>query len=261
MSAGNLLPEERHRLIRECLRADGRVRAQDLARQLGLSEDTIRRDLRDLAAAGVCRRVYGGALSVAPDGGALGERRIQAVEAKRSLARVAVQLVSSGSTLFIDAGSTNVTIANALPEGSDLVVITNAPSVAVALEQRPDIQVVMIGGPVDTRAGGTVGTRAVADARAIRADLCFLGACGVDVMRGVTAHGYEESLFKQAMVESSRTVAIAATGDKLGTAAPFVVAPIEAVGDLIVEAELDPAQLDAYAAKGVRVLRTEGPLT
>ncbi|WGF89594.1 DeoR/GlpR family DNA-binding transcription regulator [Marinivivus vitaminiproducens] len=258
MSSSGLLLDERHRLIRKRLLADGRVLAHELAHHLGVSEDTVRRDLRDLAAAGLCRRVYGGALPVSPADGSLAERQVRAVDAKRSLALAAARLVEPGTTVFIDAGSTNVAIAAALDDDRDLTVVTNAPAVAVALAGRRRIELVLIGGRIDARAGGSVGMRAVADARAIRADRCFLGACGVDAEAGVTAFGFEESLFKQAMIEGSRTVAVAATGDKLGTAAPFAIAPIAAIGELIVGDGADPDQLGACGRRGVRIIRAEG---
>ena len=98
--ADNLLLQERHALILERLRADGRVLAPDLAAWLKVSEDTIRRDLRDLAAAGLCQKVYGGALQLplppAPNDGTLGQRRDHRAAAKSRLAQAAATLIAPG---------------------------------------------------------------------------------------------------------------------------------------------------------------------
>src|SRR5471030_3483486 len=116
MSSNLLLPEERHRAIRDRLAAEGRVLAIDLAQELRTSEDTIRRDLRELAALGVCRRVYGGALPVSPASGPIATRENEFPESKAALAREAVKLVSAGQFIFLDAGTTNLAIARALPQ-------------------------------------------------------------------------------------------------------------------------------------------------
>src|SRR5271154_4068492 len=123
MSLPNLLLDERHRLIRVRLAAEGRVLAADLARDLGTSEDTIRRDLRELASLGECRRVYGGALSISPASGTMAERQTQDIDRKAALAREGAKLVVPGQIVFLDAGSTNLAIARALPNDANTTVV------------------------------------------------------------------------------------------------------------------------------------------
>lgn len=258
MTTENLLLQERHNLILQRLLADGRVLAPDLAQSLKVSEDTIRRDLRDLAAAGLCKKVYGGALRLpaAPDSGTLAQRRTQQVEKKSLLAQTAVTQVAAGNILFIDAGSTNLNIAAALPD-LQLTVVTNAPAIAALLLERPNIEVIMIGGRIDNRSGASLGATALRDIELMRPDLCFLGPCGVDAQAGVSAFHYDEAAFKRRIAAVSRSVLVATTDDKLGTAAPFhVLAPAQ-ISTLIVEHNADTAQTDAFAALGVRVLRAE----
>ena len=123
-----MLTDERLDLIRAQLARQGKVLANDLAAQFGVSEDTIRRDLRELARQGFCRRVYGGALLPSPDSGSLAARVSSHQDAKAELARTTSRLLRDGQTLFIDAGSTNLAIANALPQELKLTVVTNAPA-------------------------------------------------------------------------------------------------------------------------------------
>src|SRR3984957_13735920 len=122
MSSHLLLPDERHHFIRKRLSLGERVLAVEMARELGASEDTIRRDLRELASLGICRRVYGGALPVSPASGSLAERQTEFPERKAALAKEAVKLVSPGQFVFLDAGSANLAVARALPQNAGLVV-------------------------------------------------------------------------------------------------------------------------------------------
>ena len=254
----SLLLQERHALILERLRADGRVLAPELAAWLKVSEDTIRRDLRDLAAAGLCQKVYGGALRLplppAPNDGTLGQRRDHRAAAKSRLAQAAATLIVPGSLVFIDAGSTNLGIAAALPD-VPLTVVTNAPAIAAVLVDRPQLELIVIGGRVDRRAGASLGAGALRDIEMLRPDVFCLGACGIDVAAGITAFQYEEALFKRRVAEASKAVLVAATGDKLATAAPYQVLAAARLTHLVIEHDADAAIAAAFAALGTQVLR------
>jgi len=251
------LPDERQQIIIERLARRGRVLAGDLAREFATSEDTIRRDLREMAAAGKCRRVYGGALPLSPASGPLAERRSEAPERKAALGRAAAALVRSGQVVFFDAGSTNAAIARALPADLDLTVATNAPDIAADLVGRRGIELIVIGGRVDPRSGAALGARALRDARQIRVDLAFLGACAVDVRAGVAAFDAEEAEFKRLIAERAKAVVAAVTTDKLATAAPFAVAPISRLTHLVVEADAPERALAPLRRTGVSVHRAE----
>ncbi|AIY40689.1 Transcriptional regulators of sugar metabolism [Collimonas arenae] len=253
MNTANLLLKERHALIQQRLLADGRVLALDLAQQLNVSEDTIRRDLRDLAAAGLCKRVYGGALPLSPATAPLAERRTQGPARKARLARAAVTLVNAGDVLFIDAGSTNLAIAEALPP-VPLTVITNAATVALALLVQPHIELIMVGGRVDARSGANLGAVALRDAERMRPDIFFLGACGVDAEAGLTCFNYEEAEFKRSLAAASRAVLVAATKEKFGTAAPFAVLPAAHLTHLVLEHDADRTQAAGFDRQGVQLL-------
>jgi DeoR/GlpR family transcriptional regulator of sugar metabolism len=253
--APSTLPDERREAIRERLQRGRRVLASELAREFETSEDTIRRDLRELATAGLCRRVYGGALPLSPASGSLADRLAEAPERKAALARAAVALVEPGQVLFIDAGSTNTAIARALPSGLSLTVATNAANIAALLAGRPGIELLLIGGSVNPRSGAALGAKALRDAREIRADLAFLGACAVDAVAGVSAFDSEEAEFKRLIAERARAVAAAVTADKLGATAPFEVGPVAMLNHLIVEADAPEDALAPLRASGVRVLR------
>ncbi len=251
------LPDERQQLILDRLSRRGRVLAGDLAREFRTSEDTIRRDLREMAAAGQCRRVYGGALPLSPASGSLAARRTQAPERKAALGRAAAALVRPGQVVFIDAGSTNAAIARALPAGLGAIIATNAPDIAADLVGRPGVELIVIGGRVDPRSGAALGARALRDADELRVDLAFLGACAVDGEAGVAAFDAEEAEFKRLIAERAKAVAAAVTTDKLGTAAPFAVAPASRLTHLVVEADAPESALAPLRRAGVCVHRAE----
>ena len=253
--APSLLPDERQRVIRERLAAHGRVLAADLARELGTSEDTLRRDLRELAKLGLCRRVYGGALPISPVSGPFERRRAEAPERKQGLARVAASLVAPGQLIFLDAGSTNLAIARALPDAADLTVATNTPAIALELMGRTGITVVLLGGVLAAQEGATLGAHALRQAQEISPDLCFLGACALDAGDGIRSFGFEDAEFKRALVATSRAIAVVAISEKLGTTAPYYVATAAAIDHLVVESDAAGETLAAFERQGTRIHR------
>lgn len=252
-----ILPDERHAAILDRLLRDGRVLAADLAAEFDTSEDTIRRDLRDLAAAGRCRRVYGGALPPAPDIGPVSRRNGVARDAKRALGHAAAALVAPGWTVLIDSGSTNLRIAEALPADRDVTVVTNAPAVAAALAGRPRCTLVVLGGRVHPTVGAAFGPRTLRDLEGVWADVAFVGACGLAAGPGLTVFDPEEAEFKRRLLAVSARAAVAMTADKIGTAAPFVIGPAADLHHLVVEADVPDAALDGLAAPRLRVHRAD----
>lgn len=248
-----MLTDERHDVIRALLMSDGRVVANELAVRFGVSEDTVRRDLRELAKAGYCRRVHGGALAPAPVALPISARVEKDADAKTRLATEAAKLLQPKQTVFIDAGSTNYAIARAIPRAMELTVVTNAPAIAAALADHERATVIMLGGIYKGSLGSVGGNATVEAVEDIYADLVFLGTCAIDVAFGVSALDAVEAEVKRAMVMQSRALVVAATSDKLGLAAPFRVARPEALTHLVVEAGADAALLEDFAALGTTV--------
>lgn len=251
----DLLARQRHALIQDRLRAEGRVLAVDLAQVFGVSEDTIRRDLREMAAAGLCERVYGGALSLPTYGTTLAERLTYAPERKELLARTAATHIRDGMTVFLDAGSTNLAVANALSPDIEVTIATNTPVIAAALMQKPKVTLVVIGGKIDRQAGAAVGAKAQRDAEVLRPDLCVLGTCGIDEAVGLSAFGFEDAEFKRFVAGRSASVLVAVTNDKIGQIAPHAVVPIDRCSTLVMEHDAPTKAGKAYEKLGLTVER------
>jgi DeoR/GlpR family transcriptional regulator of sugar metabolism len=247
------LPEERQRSILVLLTEQGRVVASELARKFNTSEDTIRRDLRELAAAGLCKRVYGGALPISPASGSLTERATQNPERKQALAACLVKLIQPEQVVFIDAGSTNLAVVHALPDDLNITVVTNAPSIATVLAERKNIHLILIGGTVNRNTGAALGAQSLRDAGNIRPDLYILGVCALDTEMGLTAFDLDDAEFKRLVASQAKSVVTAITNDKLETTAPFRIAGAEILTALVAEADADGQLLKSLCGSDVQI--------
>lgn len=255
MHTHELLLRQRQSLIVQRLKSADRVIATELAEEFSVSEDTIRRDLREMAAAGLCERVYGGALPVSAKPTGLAERIKAEPGRKMSVARVAISVLERGMLVFLDAGSTNLAIAKCIPSGLDLTIATNSPSIANELFDAPDVELIMIGGRVDRKVGAAIGGVATREAAGLRPDLCILGACALDRAAGITAFDVEDAEFKRAIAQRSQKVLVAVLNEKLGTAAAYSVLPIGECDYLAVEADFDPEMAAAFATGKTKIIR------
>ena len=250
-----MLTDERRSLILDRIRNHGRVLAADLTAELGVSVDTIRRDLRELDDAGLLRRVHGGALPRHGDASPFAARARRAPEAKASIARRAAECVRDDQIIVLDGGTTTLEVARALRDDLRAHVITTSPPIALALADHPGLEVTVVGGTLRPNALVTVGAAAVEALRVVRADVVFLGVCGLHPEIGVTTEDLEERHVKAAMIEGAAEVVALADHDKLGTAMPVVVAPMSAVTRLVTDADVDDAAVAPYADLGIEVVR------
>lgn len=248
-----MLARERQTLIRERLERDGSVVAADLAGEFGVSEDTIRRDLRDMAADGICDKVYGGALVRTPQRpltARLGER----TGAKQALGAATAALLPRGSVVFIDAGSTNLAVARAIEAGTTMTVITNAPAIGAALADRQDIELIVIGGRVDPDLGAVVDAGAAAEVAGFNIDVFVFGACGFDPATGLTVQTYEERTFKRAVANRSAQVFAPLTAEKFTVRAPYNVIAVSERLTLVVDDEAPKAALAAIRRSDAKLI-------
>src|SRR5688572_11109302 len=174
-----MLTEQRKQLILRRLRDEGQIVAASLSEELGLSEDTVRRDLRALAAEGLLQRVHGGALPASPALANFAVRTGVEPEAKRSIARAAALLVQPGQLVFLDGGTTCQQLARQLPRELRATVVTHSPTIAVELVDHPQVEVVLIGGRLFKHSVVAVGAAALEAIRQVRADYYFMGVTGV----------------------------------------------------------------------------------
>jgi DeoR/GlpR family transcriptional regulator of sugar metabolism len=250
--------DRRQQIARRLLRGET-VSATALASEFLVSEDAIRRDLRALAAEGVCKRVYGGALPLSPASSSLHVRSSEDIGRKRALARAAVAMVCKGQTLFLDTGSTNRELAVELPQDADLTVVTNSVPTTAALRDRPGIALVVIGGPVNSTIGGCVGARSIAELQRFRIDLCFLGICALSIEHGIAGFDLADVDFKRGLIDASGETAMMLTSVKLETTAPYRIGRVTDVGHLIVEHDAPASIVAALRETGMAVRTADAP--
>jgi DeoR/GlpR family transcriptional regulator of sugar metabolism len=239
------------------LREDGQASVEILARDLGVTPSTIRRDLMRLANDGALVRTYGGAAVSPASAGRLAPLDPR-LAAKRAIAAAAADLVADGQTIAISSGTTARELAWRLVERR-LTVITNGLDIAAALLDRPGIELVVLGGVVRPGMHSTLGHLAELALRELRADALFMGIGAVSAEHGLMNDSIPEILTDRALRRSARACIVLADASKLGAVAPAFVFGLEQVDTLVTDADADSREVAALEAHGVRVIVAPGP--
>ena len=247
-----LSPDERQAVILERVNVEGRVLAASLASEFGVSEDSIRRDLRDLSDAGLVQRFHGGAARLLTPALDFRRRETLHAEEKKAIGSAAAASIPDGATLLVDSSTTVVRFVRALPPTLSLRIITTAVDVAAAALDHPLAEVIMLGGRLGRLTRSATGVAAVDAVRALRVDYCVLGTCGVAEDLTLRADDYEDALLKSAMIRAATKTLLLAPADKLGQTATYEVAPISVVFTLFTSGK-DAAILKAIRDVGVDV--------
>lgn len=250
-----MLTTERKALILSTLEAQGRIVAKDLSRQLNLSEDTIRRDLRELASDGLLQRVHGGALPASPALADLATRRKVSVDDKTAIAKAAAAMICPGQIVFLDGGTTTVAVAKALPAGLQATIVTHSPDIVIALLDHPSIAIELIGGRIYRHSNVAIGATAIEGITAIRPDIYFMGVTGVHREHGLTTGDREEAAVKRAILKQAAETLVLASREKIGAVSAYHVASLAEIDGVIVDKHCPMEDIDAMAAHGLSVTR------
>jgi DeoR/GlpR family transcriptional regulator of sugar metabolism len=250
-----MLTAERRQFILEILHRNKKVLSSELSNELKVSEDTVRRDLRELAEAGLLQRVHGGALLTSPATASYADRQKQAPKEKEAIAKSAAKLVRHGQVVILDGGTTTLQVAHHLPLNLVATVITNSPPIALALAEHDRIEVIVLGGRLYKTALVNVGTTAIESLRTIRADICMLGVCSLHPEVGISVANLDEAHVKKAMIAGAAEVIGLATEAKLDTASNYVVDSIRALTYLVTAPTVSLDRLQTYADLGITIVQ------
>ncbi len=250
-----MLTKQRKQLILSRLQQDGQIVAATLSAELGLSEDTIRRDLRALAAEGALQRVHGGALPSSPAVGDFAARTLVEPAGKHAIGRTAAAMVRPGQVVFLDGGTSCEQLALQLPASLAATVITHSPSIALALVPHPRVEVVLIGGRLFKHSVVAVGAAALDSIRHIHADTYFMGVTGLHPQTGLTTGDLEEAHIKRALMAQAAETWVLASTEKLHAASHCVIAPCQAATGLIVERSVPKRLTAAFEKLGLVIER------
>ncbi|MDZ5710672.1 DeoR/GlpR family DNA-binding transcription regulator [Jeotgalibacillus haloalkalitolerans] len=230
-----MLKEERQQKIVEILDEEHKIIASDLSRRLSVSEDTIRRDLKELDKQGLVKRVHSGALRVGPPVVDFTTRQYISSDIKTSLAKKAMDFIRNDMVILIDGGTTNLQFVNQIPLSLKATIITNSPPIAMALGDHEDVEVIMVGGTLFKQSMVNLGIDTVEALDSMRADLYIMGVYNIDPHIGISVPSISEALVKRKMVSvSSKTLAMV-TADKLDTVSNHIICPTSQLTYLITE--------------------------
>lgn len=250
-----MLTTQRKKKILELLARDGQVLAAPLAVTFGVSEDTIRRDLRELAAEGLVQRVHGGALPASSAVAPFSTRRTLESVGKSAIGMAAASMITAGQIVIIDGGTTCAELVKHIPRALSATVVTHSPTIAVALVEHPSIDVIMIGGKLYKHSIVNVGAAAIEAISHIHADLYFMGVTGVHPTAGLSTGDLEEAYVKRALAARSAETVVLASTDKLNAASAYSIGDVTLAQTVVVERSADAGLTQALEAAGVSVVR------
>lgn len=239
-------------------RALGRVEVIALAEQLGVTPETVRRDLTALESRGLVRRVHGGALPVERLDAeiSVATRMAKASAEKKRIAVRALEEIPRGGSILLDSGTTTYALAEQLPTDQGLTVVTNSVSVAALLQGRAGTELLLLGGRVRDRTGAAVGGWVVTALSDLCVDVAFLGTNGYAVERGFTTPDQVEAAAKRAMAGAARRVVVLSDASKAGQVHLHRFLGVDEAGMLITDDALDDETAERLENAGTEVVRT-----
>jgi DeoR/GlpR family transcriptional regulator of sugar metabolism len=249
-----MMTAQRKNLILARLASTGEIIAKDLAHELGTSEDTIRRDLRELAHSGKLQRVHGGALPASPAVANLQMREQVTPQDKLELGKIGAAMIRPGQVVILDGGTTAIQVARHIKPDMRATVVTHSPTVAVEASAHPNLEIIMLGGRLFRHSMVNVGASVINSASRLRADMYFMGVTGAHPVAGLSTGDAEEAAVKQALHERAAETIVLASSEKLMAASPFVIASLRDIAMLVVPLKTPARIIAALRASGVKVL-------
>jgi DeoR/GlpR family transcriptional regulator of sugar metabolism len=255
-----MLIAQRRQAILESLRAESAVSVRELTSRLGVSEVTIRRDLRALAAEGAMRRTRGGALTA--DGlsyePTYAEKAGQLAREKQAIAELAVRTIQPGDSIVIGPGTTTLALARLLPAVGELTVVTNSLLVADALASAPLIDVILTGGMMRRSIYALVGPGTEQTLRGFHLSSAFMSGNGVNAEYGLTTPNLLVAAADQAIAAASRRIVVLADHTKVGLMTMCQTVPTDRIDMLVTDTGADPSAISDLESAGVDVRRAQG---
>jgi DeoR/GlpR family transcriptional regulator of sugar metabolism len=252
---------ERHVRIVALLNERQRLTTETFSAELGVSKETIRRDLIELELSGKLSRVHGGAIpqSVPIEASYIEREELHRPE-KRSIARAAATLIGPGMSCFIDAGSTTRALAQALLARTDIQIITNSVNIASDLATNPGLDVVLLGGRIAQEMPATYGDQTVAEIGRYHLDLAIVSPVSIDARAGAMDYLWHEAAVARAMLEHARQRVVLADRSKLGQMSRMQICAANAVDMLVTDAAAGDKRVRQLQSGGVkRVLHAAPP--
>ena len=242
-----MIKEERLRLIMREINLHNKVLSNDLSLLLNVSEDTVRRDLKELVDEGFILKVHGGAISKSLVTPFNQETNVYALDFKQSIASKAVSLIKKNTTILTEGGTTIIELAKSIPSNINATFFTISPQIAITLSNHSNLDVITIGGKLNKDANLHTGSSVINQLSEIKADLCILGANGFSLEDGLTDIDWEVVQVKKAIIRSSRKTAVLCISEKLNSSRSLKICDLNQIDYLITELPPDNNLLSPYA--------------
>ncbi|WP_116139428.1 DeoR/GlpR family DNA-binding transcription regulator [Trinickia diaoshuihuensis] len=249
-----MLAEQRHQHILSRLTRDGALTVAELVRELGVSRETIRRDLLVLAERGLVVTTHGGALSTDRHEPDLDVREAENAGAKRAIGERAAQFVPDGASVILDSGSTTQAVARALTARRRLSVYTNDWRIALLLGRRNENRVTLFGGELSDIEDAVFGLDTVQQLSQYHADFAFVGAGGIAADGALTDYTRMAAEVRARMLRAASTAIVVADHSKFGRVTPVRVDGIERAGYVVTERAPARSLAKAIAARGPKIV-------
>jgi DeoR/GlpR family transcriptional regulator of sugar metabolism len=249
-----MLKRERQAYILHQVNVHNKVLSTDLSLRINVSDDTIRRDLQELADAGKLIKVHGGALSPSFHHGHHAMQEVYSYTQKKIIARKAASLIKDGMFVLTGGGTTIIEMARALPPDLHATFISGSIPAVFEYMNHPNIDVIVIGDKVSKNSKISVGLEAISRIRQLKADLCFLGINALDIENGVSDNDWEIVQLKKAMIESSHKLICLTIAEKLNSLQPIQVCDLRKISTLVTELDAGDPLLRPYVQAGLIVL-------
>jgi DeoR/GlpR family transcriptional regulator of sugar metabolism len=250
-----MLTTHRKQQILDVLRQEGQVVAKNVSLTMGVSEDTIRRDLRELAREGLLQRVHGGALPASPAIADFAGREQLRHEGKVAIGIAAAAMIESGQVVILDGGTTSREIARHLPLNLEATIVTHSPTIALELLNHSNLEVILIGGRLFKHSVVSVGAAVIEAISQIHADTFFMGVTGIHPKTGLTTGDYEEAAVKRALSRAAAETFVLASTEKLNAASPYEVVGLGQVTGIITERNVGDELVKPYSELGIAIIR------
>ena len=250
-----MLTTQRKQQILAILKREGQVIAKDVAEAMEVSEDTIRRDLRELAQEGLLQRVHGGALPASPAVADFAGRELLTAEGKVAIGRAAAGMIRAGQVVILDGGTTARQVARHIPAELHATVVTHSPTIALELVNHAHVEVILIGGRMFKHSVVAVGAAAIEAIAGIHADVFFMGVTGVHAKTGLTTADYEEAAVKRALCHAAAETFVLASSEKLGAASPYAVVGLDEISGIITEKAAEKSLAKPFEKLKIAVIR------
>lgn len=258
-----MLSEQRYKEIMNVLEKEGTVKTITLCRMFNASRETIRRDLENMEARNMLKRIHGGAMR--PDFPqeqeegtiytSFEKRQRDRAFYKEEIAREAAKYIHEGQAVALDSGTTALALAKVIKDTfRSLTVVTNSLAVANELADAEGITLVMTGGVYRADEEAFVSDIATLIFSKINVDIFFLTTCGISVERGITYQRMDEVLIQNKMMEASESTIVIADSSKLGVNSLVRMCGIEEVSMIITDSMAPAEQIRAFESAGVRVV-------